>query len=87
MNLFDLDFSCDSAGESLCGTLTGVIKNCIQDFMGKRKRSARKPGGGARQKVPLGEEVESISYMMLTYRMTRHHFHLSVLPSRQVGYG
>ena len=30
--------------------------------MGKRKKSARKPGGGGgRQKVPLGEEVGSSS--------------------------
>jgi hypothetical protein len=59
----------------------------VQDFMGKRKKSARKPGGGARQKVPLGEEVGSISYMTLTCRDDdRHHFHLSVLSSRQVGY-
>ena len=36
--------------------------------MGKRKRSARKPGGGARQKVPLGEGVGSIPYMTLTCR-------------------
>jgi hypothetical protein len=36
--------------------------------MGKRKKSARKPGGGTRQKVPLGEEVGSISYMTLTCR-------------------
>ena len=41
------------------------LKNTVRDFMGKRKKSARKPGGGARQKVPLGEEVGSISYMTL----------------------
>ena len=27
--------------------------------MGKRKKAARKLGGGGRQKVPLGKEVES----------------------------
>jgi hypothetical protein len=55
--------------------------------MGKRKKSARKPGGGARQKVPLGEGVGFISYMTLTCRDGRHHFHLSFLSPRQVGYG
>ena len=39
--------------------------------MGKRKKSARKPGGGARQKVPLGEEVRIyILYDTHRYDMT-----------------
>ena len=44
-----------------------LLLKTVQDFMGKRKKSARKPGGGARQKVPLGEEIGSISYIYDTH--------------------
>ena len=54
--------------------------------MGKRKKAARKPGGGGRQKVPLGTELDLVFYVTLIC-LIRYHFHLSVLSSRQVGNG